>query len=53
LTDRHLLEPSPQLLEGVTQMFVEFGVPGLTFAATMGCPFPVNVICGAPVAYQL
>jgi len=53
LTDWHLLEPLPQLLEGVTQMFVEFVVPGLTFAATVGCPFPVNDISHAPVVYQL
>jgi len=52
LTNWHLLEPLPQLLEGVTQMFVEFVVPDPTFTVTL-CPLPVNVISDAPVVYQL
>jgi hypothetical protein len=52
LTDWHLGEPLPQLLEGVMQMFVEFVVPHPTFTVTL-FPLPENVISGAPVVYQL
>ena len=52
MTNWHLVEPLPQLLEGVTQMFVEFVVPHPTFTVTLG-PLPVNVISDAPVVYQL
>jgi len=54
LTDWHLLEPLQEPLEGVTQMVVELVVPNNpTFTVTLCCPFPLNVISGAPVVYQL